>query len=532
VADVPGGDKDFLFSRCDTPNPFSFPYCPNSHEDEGLYRFSITNGLTAKFRWEQVWRVYEEASGTWYTGNWESKMDFEWNSKMKQFVAKKIERVLPNIITCNECKSKPTSKPSNRLRQLGSKDHTIQPTISPAPTIETSVNLRPWQELTLMTTISGVDWFDAQHKGTSYYISSKDGNRLLSTGTMCPWETNPTSKTCWEDFPDGEYILRLGGALDRTTDHTFKYYASVNVISQETQIVFRVDNGECNIVSNIKSKNFCANEVHIVQVAMIEFSLHGASDSLGSIEIAQLSNAIARAIPSVSASGVTILSTHFTAGAVVVTAEVLIDAKTAGIDYTSIDTLDAFEASLISVLQSNVILSTLISGEVPSSLHVINHVEIHSVKLTGNKESIDDSASLHEGKKVVDFADALAADTFLVAPLSPSHYLLDGLVKVLAVVGFVLAAIGIASGIAFVMVAQNCPDTSASDKERGEQSTLNESLRKGKKKGMSTKVTEARKASSVVFTKELSLEAKKELIEQQDVALELMMKNGDAAIYS
>ena len=128
----------------------------------------------------------------------------------------------------------------------------------------------------------------------------------------------------------------------------------------------------------------------------------------------------------------------------------------------SIDTLDAFEASLISVLRSNAILSTQMSGEVPSSLHTINYVEIHSVKLTGNKKNIDNSASLHEGKEVVDFVDAL-----LAAPLLPSYYLLDGLVKVLAVAEFVLAAIGIASGIDFVIVAQNCPDTFAFDKERG-----------------------------------------------------------------
>ena len=232
TVDVPGGDKDFFSSRCDLENPFQFRYCPADVDDEGLYKFSIPDGKKAKFHWELLWRVYEESTGTWFTGNWDTKMDFEWDSDKRQFNHKKIEHELPNNITCKECPQKPTSKPSSRLRKLHSKDHTQSPTLSPAPTMSTTNYDYPWQELKLKT--AGEDWFDAQHKGTSYYISDKHGHRLLSTGTMCPWETNPDTKTCWEDYPDGEYILRVGGALDRVQTATRCRSAADSAPNDET----------------------------------------------------------------------------------------------------------------------------------------------------------------------------------------------------------------------------------------------------------------------------------------------------------
>ncbi|CAE7623812.1 unnamed protein product, partial [Symbiodinium microadriaticum] len=167
IVETPTGDKDTFAHRCDMANPYQFRYCPADAGDEGH----------------------------------------------KKFIPHKVERDLPNNITCKACKSRPTEKPSTRLRQLKSKDNTFAPTVSPAPTIVTSVDIHPWQELRLVSA-GAVDWFDSQHKGTSYYISDKTGHRLLSVGTMCPWETTLSYKTCWEDYPDGEYVLRVGGGLD------------------------------------------------------------------------------------------------------------------------------------------------------------------------------------------------------------------------------------------------------------------------------------------------------------------------------
>jgi hypothetical protein len=515
VVDVPGGEKDSFTSRCDTPNPFQFRYCPNALNDEGLYRFSIKNGKEAKFHWEQLWRVYDEATGEWYTGNWDTKMDFEWDATNHRFNAKKIEHELPNNITCKACKTKPTEKPSSRLRQLHSKDHTVHPTISPAPTVQTSLGVSgPWQELKLTSTTVTNDWFDSQHKGTSYYISTKDGKRLLSTGTMCPWQANAAGATCWEDYPDGEYILRVGGALDRTTDHLYTFCGAINTQTQESQMVFRVSNGECTIVSHIKSKNFCARSVHITQAAMVEISILGVSGALGSAEYSQLTTAIASSVPGGSASGVTILSAVSTGSGITVTAEVQVDAKTAGIDYSDIDTLDAFEVAATTELSTNKILASLMSGEVNTNLHSATHVELVGFKLSGNGEVLDGPVLVNE---VVDFADALNGDA---TSESPAQSEAGAIIKVMAVAGFVLAAVGVAVGAAFIVTARPAPTSStapaevvtAEVAEEEEVVSVVAPVKSSKKKKVSPK-------------NELTLNDMTELVKQEEAALELMLKN-------
>jgi hypothetical protein len=74
-------------------------------------------------------------------------------------------------------------------------------------------------------------------------------------------------------IPMASTFFALGGALDRTTDHLYTFCGAINTQTQESQMVFRVSNGECTIVSNIKSKNFCATSVHITQAAMVEISI-------------------------------------------------------------------------------------------------------------------------------------------------------------------------------------------------------------------------------------------------------------------
>jgi hypothetical protein len=513
--DVPGGDKDFFTSRCDTPNPFQFRYCPADKGDSGLYKFSISNGEEAKFHWEQLWRVYEESTGNWYTGNWDTKMDFEWNSNQAQFVSKKIEHELPNNITCKACKTKPTEKPSSRLRQLKTKDHTVHPTISPAPTVQTSLGVSgPWQELKLTSTTPTNDWFDSQHKGTSYYISTKDGKRLLSTGTMCPWQANAAGATCWEDYPDGEYILRVGGALDRTTDHLYTFCGAINTQTQESQMVFRVSNGECTIVSHIKSKNFCATSVHITQAAMVEISILGVSGALGSVEYAQLSSAIASSVPGGSASGVTILSAVSTGSGITVTAEVQVDARTAGIDYSDIDTLDAFEVAATAKLATNKILASLMSGEVNTNLHSATHVELVGFKLSGNGEVLDGPVLVNE---VVDFADALNEDT---PSESSAQSEAGAIIKVMAIAGFVLAAVGVAVGAAFIVTARPAPTTSTASAE-----VVSAAVEVDEEVAAVVAPVKSSKKKKVSPKKELTLKDMQELVKQEEAALELMMKN-------
>ncbi|CAE7409873.1 unnamed protein product, partial [Symbiodinium microadriaticum] len=498
--DVPGGDKDSFANRCDTPNPFQFRYCPADKADTGLYKFSITDGVKAKFHWELIWRVYEESTGTWYTGNWDTKMDFEWNSENAQFTHKKIEHDLPNNITCKVCKSKPTEKPSSRLRQLKSKDSTQSPTVSPAPTVLTSVTIQPWQQLTLKAATG--DWFDAQHRGTSYYISTVDGKRLLSTGTMCPWETTIT-KTCWEDYPDGDYILRVGGALDRVATHDFTYCNSVNDLTQESQILFRVAGGDCSIVSHVKSSYFCKNTVGVVQLSILEISLVGVGDAaLTATEYASVSSAVANVLPGVSASDVKVTSAVYDGASWSVTVEVMANSQRTGYDFTDAEAVEAWEAATLSKVQSEAggqaILTSLFAEERATALHSATAVSVNRFYLSGSSVDIP----LDGPDMITDFVDHSYVET--PTEKSPTSFASGG-VMWSAVAGYILAVVG-AVALAVIVIGRTAAAPKVEPVHDEELSTA------------------AVEMPSPVSPK-MTLADMKELVADQDAALRTMLQN-------
>jgi hypothetical protein len=497
TVEVPGGDKDFFSPRCDLPNPFQFRYCPADKADAGLYKFSVPEAVKSKFYWEMVWRVYEEKSGNWFTGNWDTKMDFEWNSDKAEFTHKKMDRTLSNNITCKECRQKPKAK-GQSLRQLHSKDSTVHPTISPAPTIATTDSSVAWQELALVT--QGSDWFDAQHRGTSYYISDKGGHRLLSTGTMCPWEANPTTKTCWEEYPDGEYILRVGGALDRVTDHTFRYCKSKNDLGQQSQVIFRVSNGDCEIVSYATSAAICSNKVGIVQMASVTISILGVSGEIGASERAGIQSAVASVLSGISASDVSISSITSDGSSSSVTLTVRASSVSTGVNFADADQLDAFEANMLNTLQTNErgIWNALVSGETANTMHSATAVHFNSFHLTGGEtESLSKEESVD---MVVDTADASGENTKVH---SSSSVDVMGLVSV---AGYVLAAVGAVAMAAFFVVSR--VNTPASNVDVAvptvEMSSPNAPV-SGKRTNLSGATLTAKDLHELVRTEEASL---------------------------
>ena len=506
VVDVPGGEKDSFTSRCDETNPFQFRYCPASCSDEGLYKFSIPGGKAAKFHWEQVWRVYEEATGDWFTGNWDTKMDFEWNCAKRQFMHKKIERELPNNITCKACKSRPTEKPSSRLRHL--KDSTVAPTISPAPTIATSVQIHPWQELRLIAGSSN-DWFDSQHRGTSYYISTVDGKKLLSVGTMCPWERTLTYKTCWEDYPDGDYILRVGGALDRISTHTFKFCHGTNAVSKETQMIFRVTNGECTVLSSVKSSGYCGSRLGVAQVAAMEFSLTGIPNAvLSTSDFEVISDAVSSVLAGVSARDVRVVSAVSDGSGVSVTVEVTASSQTTGYDFSDAESVEAWEAATMSKVMSQegmrAIRSALNSGEHASLLHSTTHVEVTRFQLTGSTEA---ETSSDGPDRVTNFADTLGLNAYSEETSDSQNQ-----VMWVALAGYVVAGIGV-----IAIAAVTIRHLTASPKEVLAASDTVVSA--------TTTTTVESNVPSQARSPTLTLADMKELVAAEESALELMLKN-------
>jgi hypothetical protein len=541
VVETPDGDKDVFAQRCDTPNPFQFRYCPVESQDAGLYRFSIPDGAKAKFHWELLWRVYDEATGNWHTGNWDTKMDFEWMPGYSKFVVRKTDHLLPNNISCKACKQRPTSKPSARLRQLHAKDNTHAPTISPAPTIATSQSIHPWQELRLITSGSA-DWFEAQHKGTSYYIADKGGHRLLSTGTLCPWETTLAYKTCWEDYPDGDYVLRVGGGLD-TVPQTFQFCHSTNPLPSKSQIVFRVSNGECSILSFAKSSTYCQHQLGIMQLGLVGIHILGVTvnpSGLTTVEDLIVRRAVATIVGARLADVKVVEMIAYT-DSVMLSVEFGVTDKDLGVDFMNPEAIEAFELEVHATLnsQANNLWAAIVSGDIASSLQTSTGVEVEDVRLTGAKEElVDHSADLGLEPMVQEISDEKRGAALQVQGGGGGMTFSFNGVFMAAVSGWVLAAVGVAMAVYFVafngtraaergqeLVAMSAVESDRSREDSALASDL-EAVEERKEGQKERPVVPKKSPASVSATGRgpLSLTELYELVKSEDEALETMLQ--------
>lgn len=278
VITAPNGEKDYLQTRCDLTNPYQVRFCPRKYEDIGLYHFEIINGASkAKNFWEILWRVYNENTGEWIIGNWDTKLDFEWDSINGRFNGRKVIKPLPANTTCSPCPIKPTGKPTPLIRKnrhLKDNDNinnnnggTVHPTHTPAPTLATSFGFN-WRSLTLVETAVG-QWFQNDHRGANYYVTDAKSRKLVTTGTLCDWEL--TGKQCWLDLPDGTYKIRVGGALlkDSTTLSWF-YCNNLHPLKAKTELIVKIYDESCTILGAHTRDAFCTGMDPAIEI-LIEF---------------------------------------------------------------------------------------------------------------------------------------------------------------------------------------------------------------------------------------------------------------------
>jgi hypothetical protein len=273
-ATAPDGSLDIYRHYCDSPNPLAFRYCPLDGDDRGLYSFTIQDAMKAKFPWEIQWRIFEEKTGKWYRGNDHTRMDFYWEPTTRDFTARGIIGNVPLNISCvNNCKSKPTPKPTpeepHRALKSSPKTFTHAPSVSPAPTLGQTSNT-VWEYFTM----TGSGWFDESHHGTNYYISDINGKRLVSTGTKCD---TFTSQNCWQSLPDGEYILRVSGYLNKDGDnHAWAFCGRQG--TTKNMLVFSVTDGQCDALEFYTRSTFCLNILKTSAAADVTFLLHGVNE--------------------------------------------------------------------------------------------------------------------------------------------------------------------------------------------------------------------------------------------------------------
>mmetsp|Transcript_720 Transcript_720/g.703 ORF Transcript_720/g.703 Transcript_720/m.703 type:complete len:935 (-) Transcript_720:181-2985(-) len=403
VIETPSGEKDYFTSRCDLTNPLTIRYCPQRSTDNGLYKLYIADGPKAKFSWEILWRVYEERTGLWFTGDVDSSIDFNWDSSLLQFESKKTH-VLPSSINCTLCPQKPTPKPtpppkpSPHLRKLS---HTSHPTHSPAPTLAIDPLVADWEVLTLQTSSS--EWFNYKYHGANYYVSDAKGRRLFTTGTLCPSEA--TDKKCWVNIPDGEYIVRVGGALSSfAADFQWKFCRSANSIPAKTQLLVKIENNECQILSYHERLAYCDNVIgfdyfDIVQIQIVILNVH--IDSLSGSDIIVFKEALSSLFNGVSSNDVSIISStpsYSGSGSVLVTADVAFSHSKTGLALNSVDGIDSLKEIVHNTLENDNgigLWQRIVSSSQSSNLNSASGVQIVSYMMHGSKdvpitESIDE----------------------------------------------------------------------------------------------------------------------------------------------
>jgi hypothetical protein len=290
-------------------------------------------------------------------------------------------------------------------------------------------------------------WFMSSHRSTSYYVSDAKSLRLVASGSLCPGEAS--GKVCWVDLPDGEYNVRVGGALNTAASLGWTFCRSKNVIPSQTQISIRVQDGECTALSRHAKTSFCL-ATNAAAVVQIEFIVLGVSHSaLTSADRDALMSAIAYAFNGLTKNDVQISSASSGADGLYVAASVSLSQKL-GYDVLSVDGLDQVMSSIETYMSGNgphVIWDGLQSAEHKTIFATSTSVQFISAELTGSHDDIADTTT--SVKEVMSYYDQPSTTYEEPEPSSESSPL-----DSVSVAGYVLAVVALVALVGFVVVSR------------------------------------------------------------------------------
>lgn len=343
---TPNGEIDTFAPYCEaSPNTRVFRYCPSNVANGGLYKFSVANAESAKFRWEIQWTVEEEATGDVYRGDHTTKMDFHFDSENAEFSRRAIRHELPQNATCHACPAKPQPK---------------GPKASPA-------NYSDWQYFKMESATA--EWFSEDYHSTAFYISDLEGKKLISSGTWCSFE-DLEGAFCWQNIRDGEYVLRVTGALDSTSgDHSWRFCGKQGGAAQ-THLVFTVKNGECAEVTEYSYAEYCTDILDTVVTVSFDIVLSGTNaphslTSLSNADQTAITNTIAKFVSGLTTDDITISSVQSVDGNVVLGITLQLSSAAMGYstrDYSSQEEMVSdFQATIATALGNGKFYSTFMS---------------------------------------------------------------------------------------------------------------------------------------------------------------------------
>jgi hypothetical protein len=250
------------------------------------------------------------------------------------------------------------------------------------------------------------------------------------------------------DLPDGDYNIRVGGALLADSSSVQWSYCRIKTPQVgQTQVSVRIADGSCTVISHHRASSFCLKTEGTATVA-IELLVLGVSGAgqLHSEDSEALVSAVASALK-VASSDVHIVSSAVSAGGAHVTAEVDIHRSSSfssGSDILEVEGIDATMSSLETYLQGaghRDIWVGLLSSPHRSIFSQSSSVELLSVEVVGSKDLIlEDSVSeLSSVKEVVSYADKPGSNYYAPESTSESEEML-GLVSLF---GYAMAVGGL-----------------------------------------------------------------------------------------
>jgi len=444
VITLPDGTQDFLHSRCHISNPNRIRFCPRNLNDGGLYKFRVIDAKKSKNYWEILWRVFDEYSATWTVANWDTSIDYVWDTTFYRFTQIKIDKALPNNRSCEPCPIKPTDKPTPALRTRHLKDNdnnggTAHPTHTPAPTLATTAGVN-WRIMQLI----GKTWYESDHQGTSYYVSDAKSHRLIAVGTLCYWETS--GKQCWLDLPDGEYNIRVGGALTTTGTLQWNFCSNKNPFSAKSQLSVRIFDRECTILSYHSLTAFCGLTDPGL-VAAVEFVILGATSSneLSEYDQTSLIEAIAFGFSGITTNDVKIESATQGAGiGLYVRAIITFRQSSTGYDLTNVDGIEDFVYSIETYLTNDgtrAIWSGLQSAEFKNIFHTSTGVQFVSIQIIGSDDlplittEVDEVVNYNQLESIVYNENTDITPTDIINLVSLSGYV----ITIFGILGFMIS---------------------------------------------------------------------------------------------
>jgi hypothetical protein len=457
--------SDHYTPYCSSPNPLKFRYCPLLDEDIGEYVFKLSDDVFKRKFWPEIrWSIKNEKDNQWYYGDAHTSIKFMWIQDRRQFdhVLDPADKLVDNK-ECVACSVDLRPKPKPKERALKGNDDpssskTRAPTYSPAPTITYSVTAGDWALMKMKKTPGSSGWWGDYNlkngTGASYYIYDSTGTIPIYTGTICG--STLDSYNCRIELADGDYILRVGGALDKdAAGHSWEF-CHLSGLKQE-MVTFTVKEGKCTPYTHVTAADYCLTNYDLTIVAAGTIRLDGVlGSSLTESDLEVIGEAL-KTMTSVHVvkATVTLLESQ---GSSIIKFLAYINPSTNG--YSALDTVDTitvfdlFDAEIESMSASGkltssiVVLSQMTRSESTTLLHLQN-AQLLSV-MNGGPSFSDLVSTVYEP---INFVHQETQEPSPANEPKPSHWdsFLEGLLSVDSELGFVaLAVVGfIVLGVAW-----------------------------------------------------------------------------------